>query len=311
MQEENRRPYVEGALGRWFPVTTASQASPFWQADRHRKAVWTPVHRRNHAVRLHQELEVHYPEQRERLGQGDERVVSEKIPVRQGRRRTDRPPQAGCGLRLTSPSPRSCGERVGGEGLAPRAQLAESPPHPKPSASTLTAKRGEVKSYSERVRTMAITLSASDIPARRCRRGCRRRRSGASCCWRPICWCSWPFVVYPVCYGLWLARHPASYVALYHDPIFARAAVNTLIFLVIGINFKMLVALFLSGFFEQQRPGSNGCRCCSSCPGRCRRSRPFSPCASCSIRNGAVVNTLIFKLTGEDGPEWLNDPTVA
>ena len=59
------------------------------------------------------------------------------------------------------------------------------------------------------------------------------------------------FVVYPVGYGLWLARHPASYVALYHDPIFARAAVNTLIFLVIGINFKMLVALFLSGFFVQ------------------------------------------------------------
>src|ERR1700750_2700081 len=61
------------------------------------------------------------------------------------------------------------------------------------------------------------------------------------------------FVVYPVGYGLWLARHPASYVALFHDPIFARAAVNTLIFLVIGINFKMLGALFLSGFFIQER----------------------------------------------------------
>src|SRR5271156_3130400 len=59
------------------------------------------------------------------------------------------------------------------------------------------------------------------------------------------------FVVYPVGYGLWLARHPASYVSLYHDPVFARAAGNTLIFLVIGINFKMLVALFLSGFFAQ------------------------------------------------------------
>ncbi|MEP6836912.1 MAG: sugar ABC transporter permease, partial [Bradyrhizobium sp.] len=47
------------------------------------------------------------------------------------------------------------------------------------------------------------------------------------------------FVIYPVGYGLWLARHPASYVELYNDPIFARAAVNTLIFLVIGINFKM------------------------------------------------------------------------
>src|ERR1044071_4963179 len=32
------------------------------------------------------------------------------------------------------------------------------------------------------------------------------------------------FVVYPVGYGLWLARSPASYVALWHDPIFARAA---------------------------------------------------------------------------------------
>src|SRR3954467_13457746 len=62
------------------------------------------------------------------------------------------------------------------------------------------------------------------------------------------------FVVYPVGYGLWLARRPASYVALWHDPIFARAAVNTLIFLVIGINFTMVVALFLSGFFAKQRP---------------------------------------------------------
>src|SRR4029078_10108810 len=40
LQEENLRPYVEGALGRWFPVTSESQKSPFWQADRHRKAVY-------------------------------------------------------------------------------------------------------------------------------------------------------------------------------------------------------------------------------------------------------------------------------
>ena len=40
MEEDNLRPYVEGALGRWFPVTLASQASPFWQADKHRKAVY-------------------------------------------------------------------------------------------------------------------------------------------------------------------------------------------------------------------------------------------------------------------------------
>ena len=39
LQEENLTPYVEGALGRWFPVTKAGQARPFWQADRHRKSV--------------------------------------------------------------------------------------------------------------------------------------------------------------------------------------------------------------------------------------------------------------------------------
>src|SRR6266403_263418 len=61
------------------------------------------------------------------------------------------------------------------------------------------------------------------------------------------------FVLYPVGYGLWLARHPESYVKLFDDPIFARAAVNTLIFLLVGINLKMLVALCLSGFFIQSR----------------------------------------------------------
>jgi multiple sugar transport system substrate-binding protein len=40
LQEENLTPYVEGALGRWYPVTKAAQERPFWQADRHRKSVY-------------------------------------------------------------------------------------------------------------------------------------------------------------------------------------------------------------------------------------------------------------------------------
>jgi len=58
----------------------ASQQSPFWQADRHRKRCTTSS-LRHHAVRLHQELEVHDSEQPKRLGQGDEPLVSEKVPV--------------------------------------------------------------------------------------------------------------------------------------------------------------------------------------------------------------------------------------
>lgn len=39
MKEENLRPYVEGSLGRWFPVTKAGQKSPFWDANVHRRSV--------------------------------------------------------------------------------------------------------------------------------------------------------------------------------------------------------------------------------------------------------------------------------
>lgn len=39
LQDENLTPYVEGSLGRWFPVTTTAVASPFWDADPHRRAV--------------------------------------------------------------------------------------------------------------------------------------------------------------------------------------------------------------------------------------------------------------------------------
>src|SRR5213080_2378344 len=119
------------------------------------------------------------------------------------------------------------------------------------------------------------------------------------------------FVVYPVGYGLWLARHPASYVALWHDPIFARAAVNTLIFLLIGINIKMMIALFLSGFFAQQRTWIKWLSVLFILPW----AVPSIP-TILSVRfmfnpEWGVVNQLIFKFTGEDGPNWLNDPAVA
>ncbi|HKN46110.1 MAG TPA: hypothetical protein VJW23_19530, partial [Propionibacteriaceae bacterium] len=61
------------------------------------------------------------------------------------------------------------------------------------------------------------------------------------------------FVLYPVFYGLWLARHPSSYERLFEDPIFLRTAINTVIFIVVAINLKMMVALGLSGFFVQKR----------------------------------------------------------
>src|SRR6267142_1635243 len=61
------------------------------------------------------------------------------------------------------------------------------------------------------------------------------------------------FVIYPVTYGLWLARHPESYARLFADPIFLRTVLNTLVFLIVAVNLKFLLALWLSGFFVHER----------------------------------------------------------
>jgi multiple sugar transport system substrate-binding protein len=39
MEDENLTPYVDGALGRWYPVTKSGAASKFWTDDPHRKIV--------------------------------------------------------------------------------------------------------------------------------------------------------------------------------------------------------------------------------------------------------------------------------
>ena len=119
------------------------------------------------------------------------------------------------------------------------------------------------------------------------------------------------FVLYPVGYGLWLARHPESYVKLVDDPIFARSIVNTLVFLIVGINLKMVVALFLSGFFVQARTWIKWLSLLFILPW----AVPSIP-TILSVRfmlnpEWGVINHLIFKFTGTDGPNWLNDPTIA
>jgi len=119
------------------------------------------------------------------------------------------------------------------------------------------------------------------------------------------------FVLYPVGYGLWLARHPASYERLVDDPIFARSVVNTLIFLVVGINLKMLIALVLSGFFIQARTWIKWLSLLFILPW----AVPSIP-TILSIRfmlnpEWGIINSLIFRVTGADGPNWLNEPAVA
>jgi len=60
------------------------------------------------------------------------------------------------------------------------------------------------------------------------------------------------FVIYPICYGLWLGSDPASYRQLLADPVYPAAVVNTLIYLLVAVNLKLFLALLLSGFFMRK-----------------------------------------------------------
>lgn len=61
------------------------------------------------------------------------------------------------------------------------------------------------------------------------------------------------FVLYPMCYGLWMGRDPALYAELADDPNYWKALINTLVFVGVAVNAKMLAALLLSGFFMCKR----------------------------------------------------------
>jgi multiple sugar transport system permease protein len=119
------------------------------------------------------------------------------------------------------------------------------------------------------------------------------------------------FVLYPVGYGLWTARHPQSYVHLWEDPIFARSVVNTLVFLIVGVNLKMFVALLLSGFFAVARPWIRWLSLLFILPWAVPSIPTILSFRFMLNPEWGVINQLIFRLTADDGPNWLNDPTLA
>ena len=83
MQPENLTPYVEGALGRWFPVMKAAQQRPFWTADPHRKS----VHDQYASGTVNFEFTKNYKftilNNENVWAKAMNRVVNEKVPVEQ------------------------------------------------------------------------------------------------------------------------------------------------------------------------------------------------------------------------------------
>ncbi|HZQ62931.1 MAG TPA: ABC transporter substrate-binding protein [Casimicrobiaceae bacterium] len=81
LQPENLTPYVEGALGRWFPVTKAAQQSPFWQADPHRKSVYNQYAAGTVTFEFTKNYKFTILNNENVWAKAMNRVVNEKVPV--------------------------------------------------------------------------------------------------------------------------------------------------------------------------------------------------------------------------------------
>ena len=81
MQDENLQPYVEGSLGRWYPVTKSGTQSPFWQADKHRKAVYDQFKAGTLPFEFTKNYKFTILNNENAWAKAMNRVVNEKVPV--------------------------------------------------------------------------------------------------------------------------------------------------------------------------------------------------------------------------------------
>src|SRR5260370_2396539 len=57
------------------------------------------------------------------------------------------------------------------------------------------------------------------------------------------------FAVYPIAYGFWMASAPSLYAELLDSDEYLDAVVTTLLYVGVGVNLTMFLALILSGYF--------------------------------------------------------------
>ena len=81
LEEANLGPYVEGSLGRWFPVTKVGQESPFWKADPHRLAVYNQFKAGTVTFEFTKNYKFTVLNNENVWAKAANRVLNEKVPV--------------------------------------------------------------------------------------------------------------------------------------------------------------------------------------------------------------------------------------
>lgn len=119
------------------------------------------------------------------------------------------------------------------------------------------------------------------------------------------------FVVYPVAFGLWMGSNPRLYGLLFSDPQYPTIALNTLLFVAVGVNVKMFLAFLLSGFFMHRSWWTRSLLAVFLLPWALPSLSVFVSIHYMLVSQLGLLDSLWRAVTGSDGPLFLVSQPIA
>jgi multiple sugar transport system permease protein len=119
------------------------------------------------------------------------------------------------------------------------------------------------------------------------------------------------FVVYPVGYGVWMARDPTLYRDLFADQRFIGTVVNTVLFVGLGVNLMLFTAVLLSGLFMRRNWWVRALLAVYLLSWALPSIPSFVSFHWMLIGEQGLVDSLLRELFGLEGPIWFNDQPLA
>src|SRR5438477_13147874 len=108
-----------------------------------------------------------------------------------------------------------------------------------------------------------------------------------------------------------MASKPSLYAELIDDPVYLTTVVNTLLFVGLGVNVKMFLALLLSGFFMRRRWWIKALLVIYVLPWALAAVQACISFHWMLIGELGLIDRLLSELFGIDGPMWFNDRWLA
>ncbi len=114
------------------------------------------------------------------------------------------------------------------------------------------------------------------------------------------------FVVYPICFALWLSYDADAYRHLFDYPHYWITMFNTLLMVVVGVNGALFLAFLLSGYFMIPSRWIKGLLVVYMLPWALPSLAAFLSLHWMLIGYGGFMNTALETLFGVDGPIWFD-----